>query len=67
MTKEKDLIENTSGSTMEEFTLDKTMTVKPLLSDMKKTLNKLKSQQSILEIFMDHLHLLTLFENSPMK
>jgi len=52
---------------MEEFTFDKTMTVKPLLSDMKKTLNRSKSQQSILEIFMDHLHFLTLLENSLMK
>jgi len=52
---------------MEEFTLDKMMTVKPLLSDMKKTSNRSKSQQPILDISMDHLHLLTLFENSPMK
>ena len=49
MTKEKDLVGNTSGPTMEEFTLDKIMTVKPLLSDMKKTLNRSKSQQPILE------------------
>ena len=38
MTKEKDLVGNTSGPTMEEFALDKLMTVKSLLSDMKKTL-----------------------------
>ena len=67
MTKEKDLVGNTSGPTMEEFTSDKLMTVKPLLSDMKKTSNSSKSQQPILEISMDHLHLLTLFKNSPMK
>jgi len=67
MTKEKDLVGNTSGPTMEEFPLDKLMTVKPLLSDMKKILNRSKSQQPILEISMDHLHLLTLFENSQMK
>jgi len=52
---------------MEEFTLDKLMTIKPLLSDMKKTSNRSKSQQPILEISMDHLHLLTLVGNSPMK
>jgi len=34
---------------------------------MKKTLNRSKSQQPILEISIDHLHLLTLFENSLMK
>jgi len=34
MTKEKDLVGNTSGPTTEEFTLDKLMTVKSLLSDM---------------------------------
>jgi len=67
MTKEKDLDGNTSGPTMEEFTLDKIMTVKPLLSDMKKTLNRSKSQQPILEISMALLHLLTLFQSSPMK
>ena len=67
MTKEKDLVGNTSGPAMEEFTLDKLMTVKSLLSDMKKTLNRSKSQQLILEISMDHFHLLTLLENSPMK
>jgi len=67
MTKEKDLVGNTSGPTMERFTSDKLMIVKPLLSNMKKTSNKSKSQQPILEISMDHLHLLTLFENSPMK
>jgi len=65
MTKEKDLVGNTSGPTMEEFTLNKLMTVKSLLSDMKK--NRSKSQPPTLEISMDHLHLLTLFENSPMK
>jgi len=67
MTKEKDLVGNTSGPTMEEFTLDKLMTVKPLLSDMKKTSNRSKSQQPTLEITMDHMHLLTLLENPPMK
>ena len=66
MTKEKDLVGNTSGPTMEEFTSDKLMTVKPLLSEMK-TSNRSKSQQPILEISMDHLHLLTLFESSQMK
>jgi len=67
MTKEKDLAGNTSGPTMEEFTLHKLMRVKSLLSDMKKTSNRSKSQQPILEISMDHLDLLTLFENSPTK
>ena len=67
MTKEKDLVGNTSGPTMEEFTLDKLMTVKPLLSDMKKTSNRSKSQQPTLEITMDHMHLLTILENPPMK
>jgi len=67
MTKEKYLVGNISGPTMEEFTLDKLMTVKSLLSDMKKTSNRSKSQQSTLEISMDHMHLLTLLENSPMK
>ena len=68
MTKEKDLVGNTSGPTMEEFTLDKPMIVnKSLLSDMKKTSNRSKSQQPTLEISMDHLDLLTLLENSPMK
>jgi len=67
MTKEKDLVGNTSGSTMEEFTLDKLMTIKSLLSDMKKTSNRSKSQQPTLEISMDHMYLLTLLENSPMK
>ena len=38
-----------------------------LLSDMKKTSNRSKSQQPTLEISMDHMHLLTLFENSLMK
>ena len=52
---------------MEEITLDKLMTVKSLLSDMKKTSNGSKSQQPTLEISMDHIHLLTLLENSPMK
>jgi len=67
MTKEKDLAGNTSGPTMEEFTSDKLMKVKSLLSDMKKASNRSKSQQPILEISMDHLVLLTLFETSPMK
>jgi len=67
MTKEKDLVGNTSGPTMEEFTLDKLMTVKSLLSDMKKTSNRSKSQQPTLEISMGHRHLLTLLENSTMK
>jgi len=52
---------------MEEFTLDKPMTVKSLLSDMKKTSNSSKSQQTTLEISVDHMHLLTFLENSPMK
>jgi len=52
---------------MEEFTLNKQMTVKSLLSDMNKTSNRAKSQQLILETSMDHLHLLTLLENSLMK
>jgi len=51
MTKEKDLAGNTSGPTMEEFTSDKLMKVKSLLSDMKKTSNRSKSQQPILEIY----------------
>ena len=54
MTKEKDLVGNTSGPTMEEFTIDKPMIVKSLLSDMKKTSNRSKSQQPTLEISMDH-------------
>jgi len=67
MTKEKYLVGNTSGPTMGDFTLDKLMTVKSLLSDLKKTSNRSKSQQPTLEISMDHRHLLILHENSPMK
>jgi len=67
MTKEKGLVGNISGPTMEEFTSDKLMTVKSLQSDMKKTSNRSKSQQPTLEISMDHMHLLTLLENSLMK
>jgi len=67
MTKEKDLVGNTSGPKMEEFTLDKLMTIKSLLSDMKNTSNRWRSQQPTLEITMDHPHLLTLLKNSPMK
>jgi len=52
---------------MEEFTLDKLMTVKSLLSDMKKTSDRSKSQPPTLEISIDHMHLSTLLENSPMK
>ena len=55
MTKEKDLVGNASGPTMEEFTLDKLMTVKSLLSVMKKTSNRSKSQQATQEISMDHV------------
>jgi len=67
MTKEKDLFGTTSGPTMEEFTLDKLMTVNSLLSDMKKNSNISKCHQPTLEISMDHMHLLTLLENSPKK
>jgi len=67
MTKEKYLVGNTSGTTMEEFTLDKLMTVKSLLFDMKNTSDRSKSQQPTLEISMDHMHLLSLLGNSPMK
>ena len=38
-----------------------------LLSDMKKTSNRSKSQQPTLETSMDHMRLLTLLENSLMK
>ena len=63
MTKEKELARNPSGPTMEEFSLNKLMTVKSLLSDIKKTSKRSKSQERTLEISMDHLHFLTLFEN----
>jgi len=67
MKEEKDLDGNISGPTMEEFTLYKTMTVKPLLSEMTKTLNRSKSQQSEPEISVELLHLLILSVNSPTK
>ena len=67
MTKEIDLFGKTSGPRMEKLTIDKLMTVKPLLSDMKKTSNRSKSQQPTLKTSMDRMHLLTLLENSPIK
>jgi len=67
MKKEKDLVGNTSGPTMEEFTFDKTMTVNPLPSELKNTLNISKRQWSILEFSVEILHLLNLFETPAMK
>jgi len=67
MTEEIDLFGKTSGPRMEKLTIDKLMTVKPLLSDMKKTSNRSKSQQPTLKTSMDRMHLLTLLENSPIK
>jgi len=50
---------------MEEFFLDKAMTVESLLSDVKRTLNISKTLWPTLEIPTKFLHL-NQFENSPM-
>ena len=65
MKTEKNLTGNTFGPTMEEFFSDKAMTVDSLLSEVKKTLNILKTPWTTLEIPTKFLHL-NQFENSPM-
>jgi len=67
MTKEKDLVGNTSGPTVEEFTIRQTNDSKAITIRHEKDLEQVEKPTDDSEISMDHLHVLTLFENSPMK
>jgi len=63
MTKEKYLVENTFGPTMESCISDNTLTVNPLLSEAKKTVKRSESLRSPPEIPVELRHLFELFEN----
>ena len=67
MTKEKDLVGNTSGPTVEEFTIRQTNDSKAITIRHEKDLKQVEKPTDDSEISMDHLHLLTLFESSQMK